>query len=389
MNGISTPRMMRTRMARSLALGLLAISPALQAALPMPEPPRFEARSFLLEDFNSGKALAQSKADERMEPASITKMMTAYIVFSELRKGNLAMEDMVTVSEKAWRTGGSRMYIEVGSQVSVRDLLYGMIVQSGNDASVALAEHVAGSENSFAAWMNSYARDLGMTGTNYTNATGWPDDNHYSTAADIARLARALIEDFPEYYEIYSVKEFTYNEIRQYNRNKLLWQDDSVDGLKTGHTESAGYCLVSSAERDGMRLISVVLGTDSKQARTAASRALINYGFRFFDSPKLYDANTPITTVRPYKGAFDALDLGVAEDLYAPVPRGRAGDLAVQPEVPATLLAPIADGQTIGVLNILLDGEVVASEPLIALRAIPKGSLFQRLVDEVRLMIGQ
>lgn len=368
---------------------LLGLSTALQAALPMPEPPRFEARSFLLEDFNSGRALAQKDADKRIEPASITKMMTAYIVFSELRKGNLSMDDMVTVSEKAWRTGGSRMYIEVGSQVSVRDLLYGMIVQSGNDASVALAEHVAGSENSFAAWMNSYARDLGMNGTNYVNATGWPDDNHYSTAADIATLARALIEDFPEYYEIYSTKEFTYNDIRQYNRNKLLWQDESVDGLKTGHTESAGYCLVSSAERDGMRLISVVLGTDSKQSRTSASRALINYGFRFFESPKLYDANTPITTVRPYKGAFDALDLGVARDLYAPVPRGRAGDLEVQPEVPATLLAPIEAGQTIGTLNVLLDGEVLASEPLIALRAIPEGSLFQRLVDEVRLMIGQ
>lgn len=377
--------MMRT----TLLLALLSATAPALAALPTPEPPRFEATSYLLEDFNSGTALAAKDADKRVEPASITKMMTAYIVFSELRKGNLAMEDLVTVSEKAWRTGGSRMYIEVGSQVSVEDLLYGMIVQSGNDASVALAEHIAGSESSFADWMNSYARDLGMLGTNYENATGWPGENHYSTAADIATLARALIDDFPEYYEIYSVKEFTYNDIRQYNRNKLLWQDESVDGLKTGHTDSAGYCLVSSAERDGMRLISVVLGTDSTRARTSASRALLNYGYRFFESPKLYDANSPITTVRPYKGAFDALDLGVSKDLFAPVPRGRAGDLQVQPEVPSTILAPIAAGERLGTLKIMLDGELVTTAPLIALRAVPEGSLFQRLVDEVRLMIGQ
>ena len=383
-------RMMRTLPhAALLAVASLAsVTPAL-AALPTPEPPRFDAKSYLLEDFNSGVALAARDADKRVEPASITKMMTAYIVFSELRKGNLAMEDLVTVSEKAWRTGGSRMYIEVGSQVSVENLLYGMIVQSGNDASVALAEHIAGSENSFADWMNSYARDLGMQGTNYVNATGWPDDNHYSTATDIATLARALIDDFPEYYEIYSVKEFTYNDIRQYNRNKLLWQDESVDGLKTGHTDSAGYCLVSSAERDGMRLISVVLGTDSKRARTSASRALLNYGYRFFESPKLYDANTPITTVQPYKGAFDELDLGVSTNLYAPIPRGRSADIIVQPEVPAKILAPIQDGQVLGTLKVLLDDEVVASAPLIALRAVPEGSLFQRLVDEVRLMMGQ
>ena len=376
-------------MRNTLSLALLVFASQAWAALPTPEPPRFEARSYLLEDFNSGSALAAKDADKRVEPASITKMMTAYIVFSELRKGNLAMEDLVTVSEKAWRTGGSRMYIEVGSQVSVEKLLYGMIVQSGNDASVALAEHIAGSESSFADWMNSYARDLGMLNTNYENATGWPGENHYSTAADIATLARAIINNFPEYYEIYSVKEYTYNDIRQYNRNKLLWQDESVDGLKTGHTESAGYCLVSSAERDGMRLISVVLGTDSTRARTSASRALINYGYRFFESPKLYDADTPITTVRPYKGAFDALDLGVSQALHAPIPRGRAGDLVVQPEVPATILAPITAGQALGTLKIMLDDEVVATAPLIALRAVPEGSLFQRLVDEVRLMIGQ
>lgn len=363
-------------------------APAAWAALPIPEPPRLAASAYMLEDFDSGRILAAHNADERVEPASITKMMTTYIAFSELTKGNISLDDMVPVSETAWRKGGSKMFIEVGDEVRLEDILRGVIIQSGNDASIALAEYIAGSESTFAGWMNTFATDLGMTGTNYENATGWPSPNHYTTARDIAVLARALISNFPDYYALYSEREFTYADITQTNRNKLLWSDNSVDGIKTGHTESAGYCLVSSAQRDDMRLISVVLGTNSADARISSSRALLNYGFRFWDSARLYDASTPITTVRPWKGAFDSLDLGVARDLYAAVPRGRAGDVQVEPSVPEQLMAPIQAGEHIGTLRVTLDGEVLLSEPLIALRAVPRGSFFQRVADDIRLMIG-
>ena len=372
-----------------LLLGLAQTTVALAAAMPTPEPPSFDATSYLLADFHSGQELAARDPDMRVEPASITKLMTSYIAFSEIQKGNLSLEEEVTISETAWRTGGSRMFVEVGSAVTVENLLRGIIIQSGNDASVALAEHIAGSESAFAEWMNSYARDLGMTGSNFVNATGWPHADHYVTARDIATLAKSLIDNFPEHYALYSEKVFEYNSIKQYNRNKLLWRDDSVDGLKTGHTESAGYCLVSSAERDGMRLISVVLGTGSESARASASQSLLNYGFRFFDTRRLYEAGEPITTVRPWKGAFDALDLGVENDLYVTVPRGRIGDIVVQPDVADQLIAPIQGGTVLGELHIGLDGERIASEPLVALRDVPKGGLWRQLVDEVRLLIAR
>jgi len=375
----------------SVVAGIVALihSTGVTAAMPTPEPPRFDATSFLLVDFHSGQELASQDPDMRVEPASITKLMTSYIAFSEVKKGNLSLDEQVTISENAWRTGGSRMFVEVGSSVSVENLLRGVIIQSGNDASVALAEHIAGSESAFAEWMNSYARDLGMTGSHFVNATGWPDPDHYVTARDITALARALIRDFPEHYELYSEKVFEYNNIKQYNRNKLLWRDESVDGLKTGHTESAGYCLVSSAERDGMRLISVVLGTESENARASASQSLLNYGFRFFDTRRLYEAGEPITTVRPWKGAFDSLDLGSQHDLYVTVPRGRIGDITVEPEVADQLIAPLQGGTVLGELHVALDGERITSEPLVALRDVPKGGLWRQLVDEIRLLIAR
>ncbi|HHO67602.1 MAG TPA: D-alanyl-D-alanine carboxypeptidase, partial [Gammaproteobacteria bacterium] len=278
-----------------LFLFALLLTGGARAAMPVPQAPAVKARAYLVEDFHSGQTIAAKNPDQRIEPASITKLMSAYVVFQEIRNGTLSLEDKVQISEKAWRTPGSRMFVEVGTQVSVADLMKGMIIQSGNDATVALAEKVAGTEASFASLMNHHAKRLGMDGSHFVNSTGLPDPQHYTTARDIARVARALIAEFPEYYQWYSERQFTYNGITQYNRNKLLWRDESVDGIKTGHTDSAGYCLVTSAKRDGMRLISVVLGTKSEEARADASQALLNYGFRFFETHKLYDANSKLT----------------------------------------------------------------------------------------------
>ncbi|HKK13923.1 MAG TPA: D-alanyl-D-alanine carboxypeptidase family protein, partial [Gammaproteobacteria bacterium] len=312
-----------------LPLSYAAAKPASQPSspLPVPKPPAIGAKGYILMDYHSDQILAQDNADKRMEPASITKLMTAYLVFQALESGQIHMDDKVHITKKAWRTPGSRMFVKVNTKVSVKDLLQGMITQSGNDATVALAQFVAGSEDTFAAMMNRQAKALGMNHTHFVNPTGLPDPNHYTTAHDIAKLARALIRDFPEYYKLYSEKKFTWNNITQYNRNKLLWRDPSVDGMKTGHTESAGYCLVASAKRKHMRLISVVLGTKSNEARADASQALLNYGFRFFETHKLYDAHKPLTHARVWKGADDKLSLGLAHTLYVTVPRGQYKDL--------------------------------------------------------------
>ena len=282
---------------------LLLAAPSFAADVPIPAPPQIGASSYMLMDFSSGRIIAESHADERVEPASLTKLMTAYTVFHALRQNQITLEDEVHVSEKAWRTEGSRMFIEVDTTVSVEDLLRGMIIQSGNDASVALAEHVAGTEDAFVGLMNQHAESLGMTGTSFMNTTGLPAEGHYVTARDIAMLSHAIVGEFPEYYGWYSEREFTYNGIRQHNRNSLLWRDESVDGLKTGHTDSAGYCLVTSAERSGMRLISVVTGTASTQAREDGSQALLNYGFRFYETHKLYSGGEEVTTARVWKGS--------------------------------------------------------------------------------------
>jgi D-alanyl-D-alanine carboxypeptidase (penicillin-binding protein 5/6) len=374
---------------RSRVLALFAVflagASAAQAPQPVPDAPIIGAKSYLLIDARTGHELAALKPDERLAPASLTKLMTAYVVFDALSEGQIGLEDAVTVSEKAWRTGGSRMFIEVGNQVSVRDLLLGMIVQSGNDASVALAEYVAGTESVFADLMNQYADSLGMSGSHFVNATGLPDDEHYSTARDLATVARAIVNRFPEYYEWYSVREFTWNDITQPNRNRLLWRDDSFDGMKTGRTDDAGYCLVSSATRDDMRVISVVLGTASDSARVDGSQALINYGFRFFETRRLFAAGEAVSEARIWKSANETTPLGLLEDLYVTIPRGSYDSLEMIREVPAVLSAPVSRGQPLAEVRIDLDGETLLTNSLFALEDNPVGSLWQRIRDGVLL----
>jgi len=355
------------------------------ADLPIPKAPSTGARAFVIQDYHSGRIIAEENADMPVEPASITKMMTAHIVFNELKSGDLALDDMVTISEKAWRTPGSRMFVEVGKQVSVHDLLLGLIIQSGNDATVALAEHIAGSEETFAALMNRHAEEIGLTGSHFTNSTGLPDEQHYMTARDIARLGALTIEQYPEYYKWYSQKEFTFNDITQYNRNKLLWQDDSVDGIKTGHTESAGYCLATSALKDDMRLITVVLGTSSENARSDASQALLNYGFRFFETHRLYDAGTRLTTSRVWKGASDSIALGLDKPLYVTIPRGQYKSLDASMSINNRIIAPVAADQALGTVQVRLGEELIAEQPLVSLNAVAEGSFMQRIVDEALL----
>jgi D-alanyl-D-alanine carboxypeptidase (penicillin-binding protein 5/6) len=369
----------------ALPLLLLATGIALAQSLPMPSPPVIGATSYLLIDAKSGHTLASLKPDDPVPPASLTKLMTTYVVFNAIKDERITLEDEVTISEKAWRMQGSRMFIEVGKRVRVKDLLLGVIVQSGNDASVALAEHVAGSEAVFAQMMNQYAQALGMNSTNFINATGWPDDNHYTTARDLATLARALIEEFPEHYAWHSIKEFRWGDIKQPNRNRLLWIDDSVDGLKTGHTEAAGYCLVASAERDDMRVISVVLGTASDRARTDGSLALLNFGFRFFETRLLYKGGEEITSARIWKSANEFTPLGVMEDLYITVPKGSYDSLESVHKLPSVIMAPVAAGQPIGEIKVSLDGSDLLQEQLRALEENPSGSLWQRAVDSMAL----
>ncbi|MGD8998866.1 MAG: D-alanyl-D-alanine carboxypeptidase family protein [Granulosicoccaceae bacterium] len=366
---------------------LLCFSLLAQAApQAIPGPPQLAAKGFLLIDHHSGHVIAQDKSDTRMEPASLTKMLTAYVVASELKSGNIQLSDMVTVSEKAWRMPGSRMFIEVGTQVSVEQLLKGVIIQSGNDATVALAEYVAGSEEAFASLMNQYAARLGMSGSHFVNSTGLPDPDHYTTPQDMAVIASAIIRDFPEHYEWYAIKQYTYNDITQYNRNRLLWRDKHVDGVKTGHTESAGFCLVASANKDGMRLISVVLGTDSERAREQESQKLLNYGFRFFESHRLYAAGEVLKDVRIWQGTEDKIKLGLADDLYVTVPRGRYQDLNPGIRYEAIIKAPISKGAPLGNVNITLDGNDIVSRPLVALHDVERGGWWKRFVDWVKLL---
>jgi D-alanyl-D-alanine carboxypeptidase (penicillin-binding protein 5/6) len=367
-------------------LSLLLLLPSLVlAAPPVPDPPQVAAKSWLLIDFNSQRVLAEHEAEQRVEPASLTKLMTAYVVYQELKAGRIHLDDPVTVSDKAWRAPGSRMFIEVGSKVSVENLLKGMIIQSGNDASIALAEHVAGSEEVFVDLMNSSARRLGMTGTHFANCTGLPDPEHYTTARDLARVAMADVREFPEYFKWDSTKEFTYNGIRQYNRNKLLWQDESVDGMKTGHTDSAGYCLVATAKRNGMRLFSVVLGTDSEDARARESLSLLNYGFRFFETHRLYGSGDTLNKVRVWKGEQDELAVGPQHDLYVTIPQGQYQQLKAEMTVDTGLTAPVQKGAAVGHIDVTLAGEPLLQVPLVALSEIPEGGLWTRAIDSMLL----
>ena len=358
------------------------------AAMPVPAAPDVAAKNYYVVDFASGKVLAEKNPDVQVEPASITKMMTSYVVYKELEADRLTMEDMVDISEKAWRMGGSRMYLEVNTSVSVHDLLKGLIIQSGNDASVALAEHVAGTEDAFVQLMNQYAAELGMENTHFVNSTGWPDKKHLTTARDIAKIAAAIIAEFPEHYEWYAEKEYTYNSIKQYNRNKLLWRDETVDGMKTGHTESAGYCLVASAMRSDMRVISVALGTDSKKARANVSQALMNYGFRFYESHTLYGAGEVLSRPRVWSGEYETLTVGLADDLAIAIPRGAYDKLDASMDIDKNIEAPVSKGQQIGVVNVSLGDEVLASVPLVALETVNEGSLFQQAKDYVLRMIN-
>lgn len=377
--------MLRKIQFAAAAVLVLVVSVAAAQNMPIPAPPIIGAKSYLLLDAQTGHELAALEPDQRLAPASLTKLMTAYVVFKALSQDQIRLEDEVTISEKAWRTGGSRMFVEVGKRVSIRDLLLGMIVQSGNDASVALAEHVAGSEGVFAEMMNQSAASIGMLSSNFRNATGLPDEEHYSTARDLATLARAIVQEFPEYYKWYSVREYTWNDITQPNRNRLLWRDDSVDGMKTGHTEDAGYCLVSSAARDDMRVVAVVLGTSSDKSRIDGSQALINYAFRFFETRLLYPANEEITQVRVWKSANEFTSLGVTDDVYITIPRGSYDSLEMVRNIPATLSAPVAQGQPIADISVTLNGEEVLSDKLRALEDNPRGSFWQRTRDSVSL----
>jgi D-alanyl-D-alanine carboxypeptidase (penicillin-binding protein 5/6) len=368
-----------------MVLLTLLTSTVMAQTITTPKPPQIAANSYLLMDFNSETLLAEFDVNKKVEPASITKMMTAYVVFSELKSGNLQMDDLVTVSEKAWRTGGSKMFIEVNKKVSIENLVKGMIIQSGNDACVALAEHIAGSEETFADLMNQHAVKIGMQNSNFINATGLPAENHHITAIDAAKLAKAIILEFPDYFEIFSEKEFTFNKITQHNRNTLLWRDPSVDGFKTGHTEAAGYCLVSTAKRNGMRLITVVMGTESQKARADESQKLFNYGYRFFETNLLYKANEMRVTIEVWKGVAENVDLGLAQDLYITIPRGQYNNLQAKVDMPNYITAPISNKQVIGQLNIQLNDKAVATKNLVALKSVQAGGWWTRMTDGMGL----
>ncbi len=366
-----------------LSIILVSLVVTVAQAETTPPAPDLGAEGYLLLDYGSGRVLAAANAETRLEPASLTKIMTAYVVFSELEAGNIALDDRVLISEKAWRTGGSKMFIEVGDLVSVEDLLKGMIIQSGNDASVALAEHVAGSEDSFAGLMNQQAERLGMSQSHFTNATGLPGPEHYTTPSDIARVTAAMIRDFPDYYRWYSEPEFTWHGIKQFNRNKLLDKGVGVDGVKTGHTQAAGYCLVSSAKREGQRLISVVMGTESNSARVADSLALLNYGFRFFETHRLYEAAEPLELLRVWSGDPPMVEVGPGADVAVTIPRGRFEQLSAQLEPIAGLTAPIFEGQQVGEIVMMLDGEEIKRQPAVALGAVERGGLLRQVADSV------
>lgn len=346
-----------------------------------PAAPSAAASSYYLVDFNSGRVLAEKEPDKRVAPASLTKIMTVYVVFKELKSGHLKLDEKVTISQNAWETGGSKMFVEVNKQVAVEDLLQGVIIQSGNDASVALAEHVAGSEETFATMMNEQAARLGMNNSHFENSMGLPTPNHYSSARDLAILAQSLIREFPEYYRWDSQKEFTYNGITQQNRNQLLWRDPSVDGIKTGFTDDAGYCMVASAKREDMRLISVVMGTASATARANESQTLLNYGFRFFETHKLFDANVIMAEAKVKKGETSKLNVGVTEDVYVTAPRKHFGELKAETQIDKALMAPINKGDSVGTLSVSLGNEIVLSRPLVAMDSVAQGGLFRRLYD--------
>ena len=371
----------RISVASSLLFALLL--GAVAQAAPLPAPPQLSANSFLLIDNVSGEILAEKNPDERIEPASLTKLMTAYLVASEIKQGTLNESDLAIISDYAQSMPGSRMFIESGKTVSIGELLRGLIVQSGNDASVALAEHIAASEQGFVQMMNRMAATLGMNSTHFMNASGLPDPEHYTTARDLSIIARRMIQDFPVHYQLYSQRSYKYNNIEQNNRNKLLWRDDSVDGMKTGHTEAAGYCLVASAVRDDMRLISIVLGTASDKTRLAETQRLLNYGFRFFQTKRIYEAGEVVSSAKIWMGESEEILLGVAEDLYVTLPRDAFDTLSSQIELSTYIKAPARIGQEFGRSVLTADNQIIGEVPLLALQKVEEGGIFRRMKHSV------
>ncbi|SNC76358.1 D-alanyl-D-alanine carboxypeptidase (penicillin-binding protein 5/6) [Marinobacter sp. es.048] len=362
---------------------------AMSQSVLIPSPPQIAGTSYVLMEPKSGRIIMEENSHERLPPASLTKMMTAYIVERELDEGRIAMSDMVPVSVNAWKTEGSRTFVREGTQVSVEDLLRGVIIQSGNDASVALAEFVAGSEDAFVDIMNQQAQLLGMKDTNFENATGLPSPDHFSTAYDLAILAQAIINDYPENYPLYAEKHFTYNNIRQPNRNSLLWRDDSVDGLKTGHTEEAGYCLVASAKRNDTRFIAVVMGTSSSEARAQEIQKMLNYGFRYYESERLFRSGQELIEARVWGGQADQLSVGMTEDVYVTIPRGSRNDLESTVDLDSVIKAPINVGDELGRVKVSYDGEVLVDQPVLALTEVPEGGFFKRIWDAIKLFFVQ
>ncbi|CAM4099568.1 serine hydrolase [Pseudoalteromonas byunsanensis] len=359
----------------------------------LPSPPQVNAKGYFLVDFTTGKVIAEGEADTKLAPASLTKMMTSYVIGTEINAGNISGADMVTISEKAWAKNfpeSSKMFIEVGKQVSVDDLNRGIIIQSGNDACVAMAEHIAGSESAFADLMNAHAEKLGMTNTHFINSHGLDTDEHYTTPRDMATLGAALIRDVPDEYALYKEKSFTYNGIKQYNRNTLLWDASlEVDGIKTGHTSEAGYSLVTSAVKDDMRLIAVVMGTASERARKVESKKLLNYGFRFFETITPYKAGDSFAEQRIWMGNKETVSLGILQDTPITIPRGQRKNLKANFELDKTLEAPLAKGSKVGTLFLQLEGEEIAQYPLVTLEEVGEGSFFSKIYDYLRLQIMQ
>ncbi|HTP62446.1 MAG TPA: D-alanyl-D-alanine carboxypeptidase family protein [Burkholderiales bacterium] len=368
-------------------LSLIFLIPLLALAQ-APQPPQLIGRAWLLADVSSGQILAAEKPDERFEPASLTKLMTAYVVFTALREKKITLEEQVSVSEKAWRAPGSRMFIEPKKPVTVDELIRGMIVQSGNDACIALAERIAGSEEAFVGMMNREAERFGMKNSKFMNATGLPDPQHYSSARDLYTLATALIHDFPEQYgQYYSLREYRYNGIAQPNRNRLLWLDSTVDGMKTGFTEAAGYCLVASSKRGPRRLLSVLLGSTSETARAQESQKLLNWGFQFFDAVRLYAGGAAVKEIEVWKGAKSKLKAGFREDLVVSVPKGQGDKLKAELLSLSPLVAPVAEGGRVGNLRVTFDGKLIGEYPVVALEAVPPAGIFGRAWDTLRLWL--
>jgi len=349
----------------------------------VPQAPVLNAKSYILVDKDNGVVLAQKESDLKVEPASITKMMTIYVADHEMQKGKLKLTDLVRVSHKSWKMTGSRMFLNVNSEVSVGDLVKGIIIQSGNDASIALAEHIAGSEEAFVDMMNSYAQRLGMHNTHFMNVTGMPDSNHYTTARDLSALAIALIKEFPETYKLYSEKWFTFQNIRQPNRNQLLWRNDLVDGIKTGHTDTAGFCLVASGKKEQMRLIAVVMGTQSENSRSDETNKLLTYGFRFFETHKLYSAGTKLQVARLWFGKEKNINVGLLEDTHVTIAQGQYEKLQLAVVINKNIKAPISEGQSLGTLTVKMGDAVILEKPLVALESVAEGGFLSRMYDHI------